>query len=74
MTLGANGKTTDEAVQARVIRASLEIRETQSKICFELTNIGANEGVIKVPKYLYLGSVDTELSQESWRPYQVSEV
>uniref|UniRef100_L7LYW5 Tick transposon n=1 Tax=Rhipicephalus pulchellus TaxID=72859 RepID=L7LYW5_RHIPC len=59
--LGAQGKTTNEAVKGDIGWASFEAKEGQCKIGFEerLRNMKENRCAEKVFRYLYRKSIDT---------------
>ncbi|XP_077531313.1 uncharacterized protein LOC144143430 [Haemaphysalis longicornis] len=69
LALGAHGKTTNEAVQGDMGWASFEVREAQSKICFEmmLRAMDKRRWAAKVFRYLYLKSVDTQWLRKTRR-------
>lgn len=69
LALGAHSKTTNEAVQGDMGWASFEVREAQSKICFEerLRNMDDQRWAAKVLRYLYMKSVDTQWRKRTRR-------
>lgn len=69
LALGAHGKTTNEAVKGDMGWASFEAREAQSKIRFEerLRNMKESRWAVKVFRYLYRKSVDTQWRKRTRR-------
>lgn len=69
LALGAHSKTTNEAVQGDMGWASFEVREAQSKICFEerLRNMDDQRWAARMLRYLYMKSVDTQWRKRTRR-------
>lgn len=60
--LGAQGKTTNEAVQGDVDWTNFEVREAQSKIDIEerLRNMKEGKWIARVFRYLYRKNIDSQ--------------
>ena len=69
LALGAHSKTSNEAVQEDMGWASFEIREAQSKICFEdrLREMDPRRWAAKLFRYLHMKSVDTQWRRRTSR-------